>query len=106
MKTTYQKESILCLSTGHITKKDSMVLSDLSKHKDYSNGIMVFDYVYGFLIHVYAEDLEENRDMIQRVYGLSEECFSLFKLTKENNCTCLRLDCDAPEVDTIPKFDW
>ena len=90
----------LDLSTAHITKEDSEMLSD---HDEcHRGGLVVYDYEYGFFIPVCDE-----LDGVQiRQAGFSDALAYIVELCQEQKIDLIRLDCDGEEIEGLPTFEW
>lgn len=125
-------ERIVCVSTAHITQKDSELLSrDVSDtctvvvyektSGDESYGLcardssmspfIVYekasdDESYGYFVRV--PDLNDNPDILTaaRAQGYSEAMIGLVTAADEAGCSWLEIDCDGPTYEDFPTFEW
>ena len=91
-------EKTLVLSTCHISPHHNLDLQE----GVYSN-LIVRVYSYGFLIHV-----QDDRGLLKKELkpSIPVELFNLILLARRAGCSWLKLDCDGPKVQGLPKFDW
>lgn len=75
----------LVLSTAHITKRDSELLSNKGWAED----------EYGYWVH---------KDFTSE--DLSSTFHACLKLAQQHDCTYVRFDRDGPDVDELTTFDW
>lgn len=86
-------QKIMCASTSHITKKDSILLS--------KKMINCIEYDNGFFI---------NTIMISPSYmklrGFSKYFIELVKISHYKECKFLQLDSDCYEIEGLKTFNW
>ena len=89
------------VSTGHISKEDV----DLLNSSDYPG--VVFDYEYGWWVHVYL-DASEFEESIGRLVaaGLSEGFIAIQRQACAQGCWFIRLDADAEIYPDLPMWPW
>lgn len=93
-------ERVFVCSTAHITLTDSTILADEGCPQ------ACWPYEYGYYVWVGgAGDLADNEPYLLEA-GFSPEFLRLLHLTREHNCTWLRLDCDGSVYDDLTVFDW
>jgi len=97
----YEIEKVLVLSTGHVTLEDSHRL-DL---KDRAN-VIVHDYEHGWYIWVGSDEPFSDQLLRARAEGYSAAFCNLMTLAHSLGCSYLKLDCDGPLREDLPKFDW
>lgn len=89
----------LDLSTAHITASDALLL-DKAIRLETRGPVIYAAGDYGWFIPM-------TDDMDWTPFGQMSEAFhGLIKLALENGCDMLRLDRDAPRLDTLPVFSW
>lgn len=102
MSKKYEFEKVLVLSTGHMLKSDSELLD-----KEDRPSLVAYPYDYGHYIWVGIDDDSfENNFEGAIADGFSEAFLNLLRLAHRMNCPYLKLDCDGPIMDDLPKFDW
>lgn len=94
---------VLTVSSGHVTENTFEALS----LDGLVNEIMLPVYSKsapgngeGFGLYVYIEPkcLEQGK--------IPEDLMPLIRLAQENDCSILCLDCDGPELEGYPVYDW
>ena len=94
---SYEIEKTMVFSTAHIPEKDNKSLKNELVFR-----LCVYQYDYGFLIHIPDDDdLESLKD----VAGL-ENIYRILEIAQRSGCSYIRLDCDGPVYDHLPTFDW
>ena len=102
MKTKYEIEKVLVLSTGHITEKDAGTLDKIID--EVQPGPIVYGFPYGYYIYVGSEVKEKIKDA--KKAGLSKYFCNLFAIAHSLNCQYIKLDADGPAMDNLPLFNW
>jgi hypothetical protein len=95
------------VTTGHITLEDSKILAMAAK-RDQGTAVLpiVFDYPYGWFVHVPpAGGLEAEMERNKKC-GLSEAYRRLIRECCEQGIHFLRLDQDGDTIDGLEYFDW
>ena len=84
---------MLVMSTGHITKTTSKLLSEEAV------GIVVYKKdEYGWFVVV--SDWRDNEESIP------DDLKTCLAFAEENGCEWLCLDCDGEEYDALPTYSW
>ena len=83
----------LVVSTLHITKEDSEVLSE-----SHSNEIVAHSYEEGWW--VWTGEANEHFAL------LSVFANNVIAVARENDCQWVRFDADGPEIEGLEKFEW
>ena len=98
-------QSVLVLSTGHVTEATRRVfdgeavdtVEDDSPEDETDIGLPMFSPVtYGWLM--WRDDDWENER--------HPEMVAIIALAKANGCEWIRFDCDEPQLEDLPFFDW
>jgi len=92
--TTLEIIKILVISTCHISKQDSGVLTQQS------NPLLADSFYYGW--YVFIPDEGEDEEHLKLVPSLRP----VFELARKNDCKYIRLDQDGDEVEELPRYDW
>ena len=109
LKSPYEFNRVLVLSTRHIRKSDSRLLDErvgpvISYGKMISRSVRIGDWV-----NIPQDDLTsgfaEMTESAKRA-GYSKEFVDLLWLARQLDCQWLMLDCDGPKRDDLPWFDW
>jgi len=101
-------DKTLNLSTAHITEQDNTLLLDVLENGHPDAGWVIPLEDYGFMVFVpegNPEEVEQHVHGFKRV-GMSEAFVNIYRLTAEQGCTWMRLDCDIPVVPELQQFDW
>jgi ssDNA-binding Zn-finger/Zn-ribbon topoisomerase 1 len=90
------------VSTGHITKRDNMLLIEACK-ADTGNPLVAYKYQYGYWIACGS-----NPDYYKsfKEYGYSENFVAIVARAQEFKCTYVQIDCDGIQYDDLETFDW
>ena len=87
------KESIMIMSTAHVTKETFEFLN---------GGIYPISFVndeeFGKVIRITEDDLEDTE--------YPEDLLTIMVFANSHNCAYIRLDCDAPICEGLPTYDW
>ena len=88
-----KKESLLCLSTAHITEKGALILAE---HPDDCS-----IYEEGFFINtVYVDHI------YFRKIGMSETFIALCDIAHKEGCKFIQFDRDGEEYEFFKTFNW
>lgn len=87
VKTKFEFQKMLVVSTAHISESCNAWL--------YDQGLTILASQYGFVLWKGLETPSE-----------FPELKALLKLADKQNCECLMLDRDGPEIEGFQKFDW
>lgn len=88
-------ESVLTLSTNHITKEDVEMLSK-------KENSFIAEFNYGFFL--FTEPVLNLLNMIDNKY--SKAFKEVVSLASQLNCQYICLDRDADCIDELQTFDW
>lgn len=91
----FEIDRMLVMSTGHITLETSLALDGVGGH---CMPATIPWTSYGWLIWVDEAWIGTTETHL--------ELATLLKIARASGCKWLRLDCDGPEMDGIPTFDW
>ncbi len=86
----------LDLSTAHITKQDSILLT----RPAYETNVVAYNYDEGFFVPI-SSTSEDNP-----VDEFSSQFKAIYQYCRDNNINMLRLDADADQSAQFPTFDW
>lgn len=93
----YEIEKMIVFSTSHITENDALLLETTTEFS-------LFKRSFGFAIFV---NRGCNPDTIYDAFsGFSSAFQNLVKISLEQNCNWLMLDCDGLVFDHLQRFDW
>ena len=87
------KDSILLMSTAHVTKDTFEFLNGGPYPISFVN-----DEWFGKVIRIVEDDFED--------YDYPEDLMAIMKFANSHNCSYIRLDCDAPIYEGLPTYDW
>jgi hypothetical protein len=95
-------QKVLDISTGHITKSDSLLLSDASRGES-ENPIVTYKYDYGFLVAV-----QDERGVYSQAkkYGFSNQFIKIMRMALKLKLSFVKFDGDAIAYDDLKFFDW
>jgi len=97
---------VLDISTGHITKKDSMLLT-----RD-DCPATAYEYEYGYFVFVDVSDPDLRKMSLKgelkayKKYGFSENFLNIFKKANKLNCKYIQFDADGTEYSDLPVVEW
>ena len=102
MTAHYDIAKILTISTAHITEETSDALNR-DPHEN-NLGLSVYNKSdYGWFIYI----SEMEKESLQREdTNMPADLKACFELAIKNDCEWLCLDCDGPEYDELPTYDW
>ena len=89
-------ESVLIFSTAHIREETNKAL--VERHSDLDDVLEYYSVDHGFFIPPHCHE-----DVKGLGYG---ELAHLMKIAESRGDTWLRLDADAPILDTLPTWEW
>ena len=109
MPTLFETELCAIVSTAHMTKEDNEALEIMSDGKSISivflNGPVVYKKESGgYWIYVPLVGEEKEEENYRTV--LSNAFVDLMIMVYYKGYQWLVMDCDGPEYDDIPKFEW
>lgn len=95
---------MITVSSGHVSEETFEALAmDGIRNKYglpiYSKSAPGNSEGYGLFIYLTSGCIDEETE-------IPEELKSLVKLAQDNGCEVLCLDCDGPEIEGIPTYDW
>lgn len=110
-------ETVVTLSTAHVTRRDDELLRKLSWQSDERNGgaragellpgPVVFAYDAGFFVRLSDEDFGEGGESeLWFEPGLSDALVGLLREAWKWGHRWVRLDRDGPVVAGMETFDW
>ncbi len=98
--TEFDITKIITISSRHIEEN---ITNMLDTEPDTNRmGLSVYNKEdYGWFIYIpdYLHDKENMRD-------IPESLQNCLNFAMKNNCEWLCIDCDGPEYDDLPKYDW
>lgn len=105
--------TVLELSTGHITEKDSkelhrMVAEEMSG-EEMGSPFTIGESRYGFFILVPSDEeamVSRSEVCEEKGYQMSEDFWGVIEYAIKNGHRVILLDCDADEVDQLPVHSW
>jgi len=100
-------ERILVLSTGHMTKLDAEMLTDLS-NTNYGPPLpRIFSHQLGWILCIPME-LENYTKCLKalKAYGFNEAFIRAVALAARLGCSFLNFDQDGLQVDELPLHEW
>jgi len=110
------RETMLTLSTAHMTKEDDRLLRDMAEaHREDpgSTDLWVSDTGYGYLICVnmgadYGEipGLADDQDRNIVNADLSDGILGAVRFARHHEARWLRFDRDGDIVNELPTWDW
>ena len=106
MKTKYEIQKVLVVSTGHITADDNNSLLHYPYNpQDLSHSLIVDSFEYGYNIYV---NLDKNEPKIEDSpdWNYSDALKKLMQLARSLGCTYLKLDRDGETYDDLESFEW
>ena len=89
----------LDVSTAHITLNDSKLLA-IDAAGETGDGLVVYDYGYGWMVHVEDEAIERCRD------DYSDAFKAILVMARQLKCDFVDFDQDGEEYSELPVFDW
>lgn len=105
-------EKMLVLSTGHVSEETAnrlprghadMAGDDFNESDDIPEWGPAFARAEGWLFRVpRMADNGEPDDLP----GTPEDLARVFMFARENGCDWVMLDCDGPQVNTLPFHEW
>lgn len=91
-------------TTGHITKKDDLLLQ--AEYRAADGPVSVGRYLYGMIIFLpFKEEIEDELKKIKE-WGYSDDFISLIKYASSKETTLLILDRDGQVIDGLNVNDW
>jgi len=104
------RETMLTLSTAHMTKEDDKLLSAMAKshvHEPGCTALWVMYTGYGYIIRVnldpeYVE--QQDQDIIDE--DLSDGILGAVRFARHHEARWLRFDRDGDIVNELPTWDW
>src|SRR3990172_42992 len=96
------------VGTGHVTEEDSQILTQAGNRSTWNGKVypVVFDYEYGWFVHIPEPgDLEDNLGEYKKC-GLSPAFIRLIRECSEQGIHFLRLDQDGDTIEGLEHFDW
>lgn len=102
---TLEIEHTLVLSTGHVTVGTARTLNGSDAHDYRDGGVECIRapwkphivYQYGWIFYA-------KQDMALVDYPA--EFAAIFALARQHDCTWVRFDCDGPQIEGLPFYDW
>jgi len=91
---------MLSVSTIHITKADSELLSKWSGGE--ATPILVAKFIYGFFLYVWDED-EDACPIEEQLSGSFRKVLSF---ARRSECSYIQLDCDGAVYEDLDNHDW
>lgn len=100
--TEFDITKIITLSTTHITENTARLLDD--EPNTNTLGLTTYKKAdYGWFIYI-ADYIKTN--ILNDAVSLPDDLKLCLKTAVNNNCEWLCLDCDGPEYDKLPKYNW
>lgn len=99
---------IVEMSTGHITREDSILLTKHAGDKSVSHPQTIMSHEYGHIVstwHNFADNPEDFADKLRKL-GHTEAYISLLRNVHETGAKWMNIDCDADMYDFLPQFTW
>lgn len=98
-------ERVMVVSTSHVTKNDMDLLE-----KGETN-VVAYNYEFGSFVVISVDFISANfstEDMAKAIRkdGFTGAFLFLYTVAKAKGFQMIRLDCDGPVYDDLPKFDW
>ena len=104
LKSDYEIQTTMVVSTGHISMKDSNLLTRDAERRDGSHTCAVDSFQYGFYIYIPEED--DSYSLIQKSELYSDAFKNLIRIAREHSCQYLKLDRDGQTYPGLKTFDW
>lgn len=93
--TTVEVQSILMLSTGHVTKATADILN--TPGQDLIGGVMIWQS-YGWVVWVDADAAV--------TYAQYPDLVACMKFALDMGIFWIRFDCDVDAIPDLPSYDW
>lgn len=97
MPIPHEINKVIVFNTTHVSQQDYELLSTLPSCHSYDEGVFIHvptDIDYS----VRVNDVNER--------GFSPEFLQLMEEAYKADCCWLQLDCDGPDYDHLPTFEW
>ena len=98
----------LGVSTGHITKRDSELLTDIANGGLDDVMLTAWGFDYGWWVYVNPEVKDDPTGYKKHLTdaGFSEAFFDLLTVADSLECSYINLDCDGLTYEGVPQFEW
>ena len=102
MKDQLEIRKTLVLSTGHVTKRVAEILDE---YRSQPEGFDLYwqNIEYGWLFRRTRLDNQDLEYMGRKIPRCLRNCLDL---AAANGCDYLIFDCDGPQVDQLPFYNW
>ena len=95
------------MSTGHLTKEDSLLLDELRQGPqtpgDTTHGL-IGGYMYGWVVETWPRSREHRKEL--KDAGFSKAYIDLIFRMHALGIWYIKFDCDAPHWEGFPTFNW
>ena len=102
-----KKQTIIEVSTAHITKEDNDNLQEMSDrpiHEPLNIGALHYGYV--IILPVEEEYFQLTREDCEKDYDMSESFWKMMRHAFDNKYRAILLDCDAEVIEGLPTNNW
>lgn len=96
-----ETDLVVSVSTGHVTPEDGSKLDKMDDYRDLKWPVIA-NLEHGSL--VYVKEDEAGDDDLRANW--SDDFVRLVLLARKVGATYMLLDCDAPEYDFLPLYEW
>ena len=104
LQSDYEIQTVMVISTGHISEKDNNLLTRDAERRDGSHTCIVDSFQYGFYVNVPEKD--DSYNSIQKSELYSDAFKNLIRIAREHGCQYLKLDQDGQYYAGLEQFDW